>query len=76
MNGIETNINNGNGNDNINNNSNIGNNKIVKNNNLSGLMSYIKMNFKDKKSKMLKLDKFFLNKKKTKPRKKKYKIKR
>ena len=69
-NGIETKINNGNnnGNDNIsvntNNANNSGNNKIIKNNNLSGLMSYIKMNFKDKKSKMLKLDKFFLNRKK------------
>ena len=62
-NGIE--INNGNENkinkNNINNN---GNNKVSKNSNLNGLMTYIKMNFKDKKNKMLKLDKFFLNRKK------------
>ena len=69
INGIETNLNNlNNGNDNIsvntNNTNNSGNNKISKNNNISGLMSYIKMNFKDKKNKMLKLDKFFLNRKK------------
>ena len=33
-------------------------------NNINGLMTYIKMNFKDKKNKMIKLDKYFLNKKK------------
>ena len=56
---ININLNGIDGNDNNNNT----NNKIIKNN-INGLMSYIKMNFKDKKSKMLKLDKFFLNKKK------------
>ena len=58
LNGIDTHVNIGN--DNITNNTN---NKVVKSN-INGLMTYIKMNFKDKKSKMLKLDKFFLNKKK------------
>ena len=33
-------------------------------NNINGLMTYIKMNFKDKNNKMIKLDKYFLNKKK------------
>ena len=33
-------------------------------NNINGLMTYIKLNFKEKNSKMLKLDKYFLNKKK------------
>ena len=52
-----------NGKENMNNVKNNGNSKIIKTN-LNGLMNYIKMNFKDKKSKMLKLDKFFLNRKK------------
>ena len=50
---------------NLNNNSNInnpGNTKIKSN--INSLMNYIKMNFKDKRNKMIKLDKFFLNKKK------------
>ena len=42
------------------------NNKLVKSNNINGLMTYIKMNLKDSKDKMLKLDKFFLNRKKKK----------
>jgi hypothetical protein len=42
------------------------NNKLVKSNNINGLMTYIKMNLKDSKDKMLKLDKFFLNRKKQK----------
>ena len=58
INGIDTHANVGN--ENVTNNTS---NKVVKNN-INGLMTYIKMNFKDKKSKMLKLDKFFLNKKK------------
>ena len=33
-------------------------------NNINGLMTYIKLNFKEKNSKMVKLDKYFLNKKK------------
>ncbi len=66
INGIENNINSlNNGNDNISTNTNnSGNNKKVKNSNLNGLMTYIKMNLKDSKNKMLKLDKFFLNRKK------------
>ena len=57
-----------NGNENINYNmSNSVNNKLIKNNNnLNGLMTYIKMNLKDSKNKMLKLDKFFLSRKKQK----------
>ena len=58
-------------NNNISNNSisnNNNNNPTIKNkhvkNNINGLMTYIKMNFKDNKNKMLKLDKYFLNKKK------------
>ena len=43
-------------------------NNTIKNkktkNNINGLMTYIKLNFKEKKSKMVKLDKYFLNKKK------------
>ena len=57
LNGSEKNINNG---SESNNNTN---SKIIKSN-INGLMNYIKMNFKDKKSKMIKLDKFFLNRKK------------
>ena len=70
VNGIEANLTNQNNNGNDNpsvknfNTNSSGTTKIVKNNNLNGLMNYIKMNFKDKKSKMLKLDKFFLNRKK------------
>ena len=66
MNVIETKTNNGNENiiNNTNNINNNGNIKTFKNSNLNGLMTYIKMNFKDKKSKMIKLDKFFLNRKK------------
>jgi hypothetical protein len=45
------------------NNNNLANTKPIKTN-INGLMNYIKMNFKDKKGKMLKLDKFFLNHKK------------
>ena len=44
-------------------NNNLANTKTM-NTNINGLMNYIKMNFKDKKGKMLKLDKFFLNHKK------------
>ena len=40
-------------------------NKNYKNSSgINGLITYIKMNFKDKKNKMIKLDKYFLNKKK------------
>ena len=50
------------------NNSNNLNNNSFKNKNgrngINGLITYIKRNFKDKKSKMIKLDKYFLNKKK------------
>ena len=58
-------INNKNINKNINSNNNSNTNKIKHTkNNINGLMTYIKMNFKDKKNKMIKLDKYFLNKKK------------
>ena len=58
-------INNKNINKNINSNNNSNTNKIKHaKNNINGLMTYIKMNFKDKKNKMIKLDKYFLNKKK------------
>ena len=72
VNGISTNMNNinilSNGKENISSNNessnnNLANTKPIKTN-INGLMNYIKMNFKDKKGKMLKLDKFFLNHKK------------
>ena len=55
-----------NNNKNSNKNINSSNTNKIKNtkNNINGLMTYIKMNFKDKKNKMIKLDKYFLNKKK------------
>ena len=51
-----------NNNKNINsNNSNANINKIKNTkNNINGLMTYIKMNFKDKKNKMIKLDKYLI----------------
>ena len=68
INGIDNNninsLNNGNDNNSSHTNNSGNNSKKTKSNNLNGLMTYIKMNFKDKRSKMLKLDKFFLNRKK------------
>ena len=66
--GLENNINNITNNNNINNNDNNSMNNTIKNknvrNNINGLLTYIKMNLKEKKSKMIRLDKYFLNKKK------------
>ena len=53
-------------NNNINNNTSMNNTTKNKNvrSNINGLMTYIKMNLKEKKGKMIRLDKYFLNKKK------------